>query len=483
MAPTAPPSHLSVSSTNRAASSEWKGVSMQPGVRLRAAGGKDIKVSKNAMKNSLKKSTDDLKNQKFLFVFDGLVGVKDAGTIGKVLDLDTASPRVVFDGDGGNVELVGKKYHTKSRFLPLLFNKSSEVNVSDIFTEVVVFSSGTLETKVVGVEVTPEAKAMMHRGGSELSEVGIKGVKREGGGEDYEGKGGEGEEAMLEEAFGGKERRMSGRSNKSTVSYGGLDEDASDDDEMEMDSVGGGDNDDDDDDEDAVPQRERAPRRKSAESKIDYSLMDGDSDSDDFEIVSPPGEARKKLEQELSKPKPKPKPKAKAKVKQEVIILDDSDEEVVERKKPAVKKAPKKSPSKKRKADSSDEEMEFDDNDDFDVERRTSSGRGSARKNISYVESEDDDDDEELEEEFGDGDSDDDSDASFEEQKKKVKKKEKPKPKPKVKEKKAEVIKKSPAKEKAIPIKKKKAKIIEESEESEESEEAEFDMNDDDSDF
>ena len=66
---------------------------------------------------------------------------------------------------------------------------------------------------------------------------------------------------------------MSGRSNKSTVSYGGLDEDASDDDEMEMDDD---DDDDDDDDEDAVPQRERAPPRKSAESKIDYSLMDGD---------------------------------------------------------------------------------------------------------------------------------------------------------------------------------------------------------------
>ena len=41
------------------------------------------------MKNSVKKSTTDLKNQKFLFLFDGLVGVKEAGTVGNVKNLDT----------------------------------------------------------------------------------------------------------------------------------------------------------------------------------------------------------------------------------------------------------------------------------------------------------------------------------------------------------------------------------------------------------
>ena len=54
------------------------------------------------MKNAVKKSQlTDLKNQKFLFIFDGLVGVKDAGTVGKVFDLDMDLPRVVFEGEGG----------------------------------------------------------------------------------------------------------------------------------------------------------------------------------------------------------------------------------------------------------------------------------------------------------------------------------------------------------------------------------------------
>ncbi|GMH95364.1 hypothetical protein TL16_g13137 [Triparma laevis f. inornata] len=267
MAPSQPPTHLSVSSKNVAVTEQWKDLNMEPGVRLRDAGGKDIKVAKNAMKNAVKKSQlTDLKNQKFLFLFDGLVGMKDAGTVGKVFDLDMDLPRVVFEGEGeGRVEITGKKYHTKvrktkqwqrSRFLPLLFNKATEVNVSDIFTEIVVFSSGTLST-TAAVEVTPEVKATMYRGGSEMSEVGIKGLKKgKVEGDEYQGKEGEGEEAMLEKAFGGKERRSSGRSNKSQVAYGGLDSDEEDEDEEEA------------GDFDVEPKKVRAPRRKSAETKV-----------------------------------------------------------------------------------------------------------------------------------------------------------------------------------------------------------------------
>lgn len=75
-------------------------------------------------------------------------------------------------------------------------------------------------------------------------------------GDEYQGKEGEGEEAMLEEAFGGKERRSSGRSNKSQVAYEGPDSDEEDDDEEEA------------GDFDVEPKKIRAPRRKSAETKV-----------------------------------------------------------------------------------------------------------------------------------------------------------------------------------------------------------------------
>ena len=103
------------------------------------------------MSNPLKKSGTDLKNQRFLFLFDCLVSPQEAGTVGTVLDLDTPRPRVIFGGGGGGggggegaeattVSLTGRKYHATSRYMPLLFgDRSADVNVNDVFTSVVVF--------------------------------------------------------------------------------------------------------------------------------------------------------------------------------------------------------------------------------------------------------------------------------------------------------------------------------------------------------
>lgn len=167
---------------------------LTPGNILQKCSGSDIKITKNCDA----KPNLAIGRGRFLFILPGLLSLKqptqDANktlsgstlfTMGKIFGLDTKTPTMKIDlPSGAQMILKGKKISSTSRYLVLTCKTSGNIQCKNMFQEMVMFESCTLQGDVSDKKIASEEKEQQkfnHYGGSDRALDGgreVRGIKK-----------------------------------------------------------------------------------------------------------------------------------------------------------------------------------------------------------------------------------------------------------------------------------------------------------------
>lgn len=167
---------------------------LTPGNLLQKCSGSDIKITKNCDA----KPNLAIGRGRFLFILPGLLSLKqpaqDANktlsgstlfTMGKIFGLDTKTPTMKIDlPSGAQMILKGKKISSTSRYLVLTCKTSGNIQCKNMFKEMVMFESCTLQGDVSDKKSASEEKEQQkfnHYGGSDRALDGgreVRGIKK-----------------------------------------------------------------------------------------------------------------------------------------------------------------------------------------------------------------------------------------------------------------------------------------------------------------
>lgn len=167
---------------------------LTPGNILQKCSGSDIKITKNCDA----KPNLAIGRGRFLFILPGLLSLKQPTqeadktlsgstlfTMGKIFGLDTKTPTMKIDlPSGAQMILKGKKISTTSRYLVLTCKTSGNIQCKNMFQEMVMFESCTLQGDVSEKKRASEEKEQPkfnHYGGSDRALDGgreVRGIKK-----------------------------------------------------------------------------------------------------------------------------------------------------------------------------------------------------------------------------------------------------------------------------------------------------------------